>query len=815
MGNNQLLVDDRRTPATVVNGLSTQDAAERLGRFGPNDILSEKKSNWLGIIWDTAKDPMIWLLLFTSALFAWTGDSVEAMVLALAVFPILGMDAFLHRRTAVSVAALAGQLSTTAQVMRDGIEKTIVATNIVPGDVILVSRGDSVPADGAIVAGDSVQVDKSALTGEALPVSKHRIDIDKFHAPIVDDAWLFAGTRLLTGRATLVVGKTGADTLYGQIVRSVQLERNNTTQLRVALNKLVLWLTLAAGLLCIALAATRLAQGHSLVDALVAAATLAVAALPEEFPVVATMFLAFGVHRLALRKALVRHASAVENIGRITAICTDKTGTITEGRLAIAALVPAKGISEDNLLNLAARTSQGDLGDPMDQTLLAVAETKVTAAVQHFPFTEDRRRATTIWRQPNGKLMVATKGAPETIANLCRMPKALSKTVATQLQELTGKGMKVIACASRQMQAVTRSEPSSGFNFAGLIAFSDPLRKGVSDAVERARTAGVRVILVTGDHPATAKAIAREANIGGPEPRLVEGEQLASYLSSNKLDRFDVVARAKPLHKLELVTALKQAGEIVAVTGDGVNDVPALQGADVGIAMGERGTRPAKEAAAIVLLNDSFSTIINAIEEGRRLFWNLRLSFVYLLIVHIPLVLAAAVVPFAGFPLLFLPIHIVWLELIIHPTAILAFQYNSGSSDFVLSRRPPRGFFTGQDWLKILGAGMFTSAAMLAHYMFALGNTDNSLHARSAGLANLILTSAAVTIALAGLKNPRATAIAGITVASLFVATQVRAISNVLSLSPLQWDDWALAFLAATIAALLATNLRKSRPRQD
>ncbi len=796
---------------TLSNGLSTNDASRHREQYGPNNILAEKDQSWLGLVKDTARDPMIWLLLSTSVLFAWTGDKVEAGVLALAVLPIIGMDAFLHRRTAVSTAALAGQLSTTAMVIRDGVQQTIAAIDIVPGDISLVDAGQSVSADGAIIMGEDIQVDESSLTGEALPVRKRTVDLKRLRQPVADESWLSAGTRLLTGRGHLLVVNTGASTLYGQIVRSVNLERQQSTQLQLALNRLVLWLTMAAGLMCVLLAVARLVQGHSFIDAFVSAATVAVAALPEEFPVVVTMFFAMGVHRLTRRKALVKRASAVENIGRTTVICSDKTGTITEGHLSVSALKPAKSTSEEELREIAALAYRAESTDPMDHTLHALAEAPGIELARVHPFTEDRRKETLIWREPNGKLRAIAKGAPETIITMCGLSAGTSQAVTAELNTLSAQGMKVIACASLRMRSMMKSEPSSGFTFAGLIAFSDPLRKDVPNAVRRALRAGIRVILVTGDHPATAIAIARQAGIGGHEPRLIAGSELADRLSPQQIGSFDIVARATPLHKLELVKALRNMGEVVSVTGDGVNDVPALQGADIGIAMGERGTQPAREAATIVLLNDSFGTIINAIEEGRRLFWNLRLSFAYLLMVHIPLVVAAAVIPFAGYPLLFLPIHVVWLELIIHPTAILAFQNSQENSDKVLSRRPPNGFFTWQEWVRVLGAGTLTSMAMLAAYVFALGSSGgDSVHARSTGLATLILSSASITLALAGLKNKWAVAIAGASALSLIMLTQLPWLSKLLFLSPLQWDDWGIAALSAFAAALVAIGLSRN-----
>jgi P-type Ca2+ transporter type 2C len=787
------------------SGLTSEVAAERRQRFGPNNILEERRTGWLGVVKETAADPMIWLLAATSVLFAWTGDRVEALVLALAMIPILGMDAFLHRQTSVSTAALAGQLSHSAQVVRDGRESIIAAVDIVPGDLLIVRTNESFSADGPVVFSSEAQVDESALTGEALPVRKRSAEVNTLGAAVAGECWVSAGTRLLTGELRFIAANTGADTFYGQIVRSANLEHQQKTQLQRSVNWLVLWLTLAALFICLALAVTRMVQGFGAVDAFVSAATLAVAAMPEEFPVAITLFLAFGVHRLSRQKALVRRAVAVENIGRITCICSDKTGTITEGRLTVSRLLPTRGFNERSLIEAAAKASRLESGDPMDRAIIEAAKFTPKKATAVFPFTEDRRRETSILKLTNGSYDVITKGAPETILALCKQGGSTAKKIKSNADALSAQGMKVIACAFRNSRKLPETEPDTDFTFAGLIAFSDPVRPEVPEAVRQAMAAGIRVILVTGDHPETALAIAGETGIGGEEPRLIRGEDLKSRLEANMINSFDIVARATPLMKLQLVTALKQSGEIVAVTGDGVNDVPALQGADIGIAMGERGTRPAREAATIVLLNDSFATIISAITEGRRLFWSLRLSFAYLLMVHIPLVFAAALVPFAGYPLLFLPIHIVWLELILHPTAILAFRDSANSSDLATTpKAPASGFFSRGEWTLILLTGAFTSGAVFLMYLRALGLEGDDVHARSAGLATLIFSSVAMTLALGGIRNKTALVIAGLSLVSVTVLTQTTFLARHLFLSPLHFDDWVLAGICAAVTAALA-----------
>jgi Ca2+-transporting ATPase len=503
----------------------------------------------------------------------------------------------------------------------------------------------------------------------------HRSDgnaIDRRH-------WAYAGTRLLTGEVRMHVVNTGGRTLYGEIVRSATRGVQERTPLQKAVARLVAVLVTIAILMCLVLAAVRWSQGHGLLDALTSAVTLAVAAMPEEFPVVLAFFLGVGVFRLARQQALVRRAVVVENIGRVTCICSDKTGTITEGHLHLAHLLPRESGAADSLLALAAMASRRETGDPLDTAILnAACSPRVFDKLTSFPFTEDRKRETSVVRMRDG-LLAVMKGAPETVLRMCALGDPERKEWEATVGEYADSGHKVIACASRRIDADGWSgvEPQQDYQLAGLLAFEDPVREGVRDALRVCRDASIHVVMVTGDHSATALAVAKAVGIAQEQTAVVEGDAMMTRLAQGDnsfLDSVCVVARAKPAQKLSLVHALQARGEVVAVTGDGVNDVPALQAADIGIAMGGRGTRSSREIAAIVLLDDNFRSIVHAIAEGRQLFRNLQLSFEYLLIMHIPLILAAALIPLAGYPLLFLPVHIVWLELIIHPTALLVFQ---------------------------------------------------------------------------------------------------------------------------------------------
>jgi Ca2+-transporting ATPase len=810
-------------------GLGSVEAAERRERYGRNDIIEVARSPWRDLLRDTVKDPMIWFLAGTATLYAILGDRVEALTLLAALVPLVGMDAFLHRRTQASTEGLSSRLATTATAIREGRPVLLPAGDLVPGDLAIITAGQPFPADGIVIGGSEMQADESALTGEAYPVFKNPLRGVPVGSPepIAEGVhWGFAGTRLLTGTARLRVVFTGGETLYGEIVRSARGGSHSRTPLQRAVDSLVSVLLVAATALCLILAFIRFRQGHGLVDAALSAVTLGVAAIPEEFPVAFTFFLGVGVFRLARRQALVRRAVSVENIGRVTCICADKTGTITEGRLRLADTARAEDVPCWRLLQLAAVASRRETGDPLDAAILdeaaARAITVPASVVSTFPFTEDRRRETAVVHETDMHLLVATKGSPEVILALASLDPADRARWAQRVGQLAEGGHKVIACAWRALEEGQwpGGEPTRGYRLAGLLVFEDVVRGGVAEAVRQCRHAGIHTIMVTGDHPATARAVAREIGLGEGEPRILLGEELDARLRGGRLDLrgLDVIARAIPAQKLDLVRALQARGETVAVTGDGVNDVPALQAADVGVAMGGRGTRSAREVASIVLLDDNFRSIVGAIAEGRQLFRNLQFSYQYLLIVHICLVITATVIPLAGYPLLYLPIHIVWLETLIHPTAMLVFQELPAGDRLqrAEARRDAR-FFSPGEWAVIVAVGLLLTAVVVFGYARSLGD-GRIEHGRAMAMATLTFASAALAATLSRLRTRVSQVVSGATVVLSLVVIQTPSLAALVHVHPLHLDDWAIAVAGALAAVSLPAALglvrhSRSRPR--
>jgi len=817
-------------------GLTEDEARARARTFGANEILETGEPAWRRLARETVRDPMLWFLAARAGLDALLGERAEAWTLAAAALPLVAMDALLHRRTQASLEGLRGRLAARATVMRDGLDGERASEALVPGDLVLVRAGEGFPADGILVAGEGLQVDESTLTGESRPVRKR--PLDRAHAPrrapLDEVHWGQAGTRLLTGAARMRVLQTGGETLYGEIVRSSRRIGQPRTPLQQAVGSLVRALVVASALLCLALAGVRVAQGFGWGDAVVSALTLAVAALPEEFPVVLAVFLGVGTHRLARRKALVRRAASVENLGRIGCICSDKTGTLTRGELELTHLEPAPGAPPERLLARAALASRDESGDPLDEAILRAWSARGASAndagttgerVATFPFTEDRRRETAIVRLPDGSRLATTKGSPELVLSLCALDDAARGALEARVAALASDGHKVIACASRSLGAAAADpdadasdrEPDRDLAFEGLLAFEDPVREGVADAVAQCREAGIDVVMVTGDHRATALAVARQIGLGGEAPRVLSGTELEALLAGSpdaSVPTVDLVVRARPAQKLALVQALQRAGVSVAVTGDGVNDVPALQAADVGIAMSERASRSAREAAAIVLLDDCFATIVAAIAEGRQVFWNLKLAYRYLLTIHIPLVLAAALVPLAGHPLLFLPIHIVWLELVIHPSALLAFQALPARGRLAATRaRGASALFSPREWGAIVLVGLLLTGVVMAGFVRTLAGDAPLGHARSLTLASLCIASASTVAGLSAGRTPAARWVVAGTLFLTAALIQTPALAARLHVTPLHAADWTAAALGGALATLPLVLEGLLRPR--
>lgn len=725
-------------------GLTTAEALRVRAEIGPNALVPlEHRSGPWAAIRRVVTDPMALLLAVAAATYFALGETEDAIIAAVALIPVIGVSVVLDLRAEQALESLRQLTAATARVIRDGVERAMPALDIVPGDAIVVHEGDVVPADARLVDGADLVIDESALTGESHPVTKAR--------DAQGDADISAGTTVLSGRATAVVTTTGPATRYGQIGRLVAHIAEAPTPLQALVRRLFIWLSIVALAFCVGVVAVELAQGTTFAEALIAGVSLAMAAIPEEFPMVFTLYLGLGAWRLARDRALVRRLVGVETLGATSVIGVDKTGTLTLGTIEVERLWVAPGAGESELMRAAVLASEPTPYDPLEQAIVRAAtvrgidaaELHANALVRDHPFDPASRSLVHVWRE--GDLHRAyAKGALEAFATRGMTAPPLYEAAVAANDGFASRGMRVIAVATSAAAspAGDRRSDEAALTLIGLIAFADPIRPGVTEAMAECRAAGIRVVMITGDHPLTARAVA--ADVGFSDIQVVTGAEIDAT-SDDDLGALvataNVYARARPEQKHRLVLALKKRGEVVAMTGDGTNDAPALRAADVGIAMGRRGTEVARQAATIVLLDDDFSTIVAAVRDGRRIFANLRRAFSYLVAFHAPLLLSAIVVPFAGAPLLLLPVHLVLLELVLHPTVALTFEADPPSPR--LMRRPPRrreaGLLGREQLLALLARGVALTAGVLGLYLGALAIGWGEEQSRGLALIALLL----------------------------------------------------------------------------
>ncbi|TCZ62984.1 cation-translocating P-type ATPase [Roseicella aquatilis] len=677
-------------------GLSSAEAAARLRREGPNALPDAARRSLLRVALDVAREPMFALLLGAGALYLLLGDLAEALLLLAFACLSVGIAVAQEARTERALEALRDLSSPRALVVRDGEHRRIPGREVVRGDLLILAEGDRVPADARLLAAESLEVDESLLTGESVPVRKHAAAGAGEGAgtpprPGEDPAAVYSGSLVVRGTGEAVVRATGPRTELGRIGAALGTIEREPPRLRAQTMAMVrgfavlgLLASLALGLLY------GLLRGDWLQAALGGIA-LAMAMLPEEFPLVLTLFAVMGARRIARVGVLLRQASALQTLGATTVLCTDKTGTLTRNRMAVAATLPEAPLDAAGLLRLAAEASEDAPFDPMEVALRQAApEAAGGVPRRHYALRPDLPAMGRAW-EAGGTARLAAKGAPEAMLRLCDPPPAEALRIATAAAALAARGLRVLGVAE-----ATDLDPArlpdrleeAGLVLRGLVGLADPLRPGVPEAVAECRAAGIRVVIVTGDHPETARAIAAEAGLDTAP--VVTGAELASLDEAGfaaRAARAAILARVLPEQKLRLVQALKSAGEVVAMTGDGVNDAPALKAAHVGVAMGARGTDVAREAAAAVLLEDDFSAIPRAVRLGRRILDNLRKAMGYIVALHVPIA-GMAFLPLAfGLPPVLGPLHIAFLELVVDPVCSLAFEAEPEEANVM--RRPP------------------------------------------------------------------------------------------------------------------------------
>ncbi|MDE2309432.1 MAG: cation-translocating P-type ATPase [Betaproteobacteria bacterium] len=691
------------------SGLSEVEAAARLKRFGRNELPGGEHRSLLRIVLEVIRQPMFALLLSGGFVYLFLGESLDAIVLLIFASLSVIISIVQESRSERVLDALRDLASPRALVIRDGVQKRIAGAEVVPGDLMLLAEGDRVPADALLLEGEGVLADESLLTGESVPVRKRGgAEEAELGAPGGEDRpALFAGTLVARGSGLARVVATGSASQMGNIGRSLAAIELEQARLQAQLSWLVRdFAAIGVAVALFVVVLLGFLRG-SWLNAALGGIAVGMSVMPEEIPLVLAVFMAMGAWRIARARVLTRRAAAIETLGAATVLCTDKTGTLTQNRMRVEIVATEDVVwrwGEADPDETIARIVQAALGasaslptDPMDRAIHEAAgspRSSSQALVRHYALSTNLFATSNLWRDGDGDALNAfAKGAPEAIAELCRMPAEAHARLLAQTDLLAAQGYRLLAVAEAHLRPQDGAHPLSQrqipFNYLGLVGFADPLRDSVPAAVAECRSAGIRVIMITGDYPATAKAIAARAGIDGHG--VLTGDELDG-MSDDALAEWmktvSVFARIRPEQKLRLVQALKRDGEIVAMTGDGVNDAPAMKAAHIGIAMGGRGTDVAREAASLVLLDDDFASIVHAVRLGRGIFDNLRKAMAYIFAVHIPIIGLSLIPLLLGWPPVFAPVHIVFLEMIINPACSIAFEAEPAERGVM--HRPPR-----------------------------------------------------------------------------------------------------------------------------
>ena len=825
------------------SGLSSAQVLERRARDGWNDLPTARRRGLATAVLAAVREPMTLLLLVCGAVYAAIGDREEALMLVGFVVFIMGLTLVQERKTERAIEALRDLASPRALVIRDGARVRVAGRELVTDDLVVLAEGDRVPADAVLLEASHVSADESLLTGESVPVRKSAWNgAQPFARPGGEDLpFVFAGTLVASGAGLARVHTTASRTEIGRIGLAIQAKSVPDTPLQSETRRLVKKLAwLAAGLSILATVAYALVT-RDVLRGVLAGLTLAMAILPNEFPVVVTMFLALGAWRLSQRSVLTRRMPAVESLGAVTVLCVDKTGTLTMNRMAVAR-VAAGGASvaiydpsaplagpARRTVEYAVRASRADPFDPMERAITALRAAAGVhdagwALVREYPLTSARLAVVHVWRAPGrAELVVSAKGAPETIADLCGAARA---GVDREVRALARDGLRVLGVASGSFaDGPLPDDPAElGLRFVGLIGLADPLRPAVRRAVAECRNAGIRVVMITGDYPETALSIARAAGIDAA--RVVTGAELVAMTEEElraAVRETSVFARVLPEHKLALVEAFSANGEVVGMTGDGVNDAPALRAAHVGVAMGGRGTDVAREAASVVLLEDDFASLVMGVRGGRRIIDNLRKALAYILAVHLPIV-GLTLVPIAlGGPLVLLPIHVAFLHLVIDPACSIVFEAQPEEVDVM--KRPPRDPREPLFGRRVLGLsvlqGLSVLAVVLAVYVTALVLRQPENEVRALSFATFLVSNVALiftnrswsrVVLASSLRDGALWTVTAGAVAFLGLVIYVPPLAELFRFAPLGAVDVVLCFGAgaASIAWFEIVKLRRT-----
>lgn len=761
---------------TNYKGLSSKEVAEKIEKEGYNELPSSKPKNVFQIALGVVKEPMFLLLVACGTLYLILGDIQEGLMLLGFVFVVMGIEFYQEKKTEKALDALKDLASPRALVIRDGDTKRISGKEVVTGDIVILQEGDRVPADGIVLSCLNLLADESLLTGEPIPVSKREWkEGDKTFVPGGDEIpVVYSGSMIVQGNGIVQITATASQTEIGKIGKALESVKEEPTQLKSEMGTLVKRLAIIGITLCVLVVAIYTLTRGDLLKGFLAGITLAMAMLPEEFPVVLTIFLALGAWRISKKQVLTRKPAAIETLGSATVLCTDKTGTLTQNKMSVTRLYngtefynvtsgetfpdPFHGIIEYAILS-----SQANPFDPMERAIINIGDQYLQntehihsdwVMEKEYPLSKELLAMSRVFSNTGrSEKIIAAKGAPEAIFDLCHLPKDAVIKYETAVAEMATAGLRVLGVARAKLNPgnLPSIQHDFEFEFEGLIGLSDPIRESVPGAVSECYKAGIRVIMITGDYPVTAINIGKEIGIKNAS-NCITGTELQEMTEEELCERIkdvNIFARVVPEQKLKIVNALKKNREIVAMTGDGINDAPALKASNIGIAMGEKGTDVAREASSLVLMDDNFASIVGAVKMGRRIFDNLQKALGYIFAIHVPIAgLSLIPVLSSGLPLILWPVHIVFLELIIDPACSIIFEAEREEKN-VMSR-PPKNidepFFGAKKILLSCTQGIGILIICLSVYFIGLNMEYSEKAARTLTFVTLIVSNIAVIL---------------------------------------------------------------------
>lgn len=837
---------ESKVEESVLQGLTEQEVRERLATEGFNELPATRKRTVFHILLEVLREPMFLMLIACGLLYLVLGDQSEAMMLLGFVVVIIGITFYQEQKTERALDALRDLSSPRALVIRDGRQQRIPGREVVVGDILLVTEGDRVAADASLITCSNMIVDEALLTGESVPVRKRAWDgrMEMGRPGGDDQPGIYSGTVVVKGRGLAQVRATGPRTEIGKIGKALQILEPEDTDLQRQTSRIVRNFAAAGlGLCVIVVVVFGLTRGDWL-HGFLAGLTLAMATLPEEFPVVLTVFLALGAWRISQRHVLTRRVPAVEMLGAATVLCTDKTGTLTQNRmtvtyLAVEGRIEEVGLAQRSLpdefhalVEFGILASPPDPFDPMEKAIKELGgRTLINTEHLHsdwnliheYPLSEELMAMSHAWRSTKRKtFVIAAKGAPEAIADLCHFDAAQCDNLKQDINRMADRGLRVLGVARAEFAPpdLPAGQHDFQFQFLGLLGLADPIRPEVPSAVRECYEAGIRVIMITGDYPGTARNIARQIGLK-PADDIITGTELEAMTDAELRERLKtacIFARSVPEQKLRIVEALKANREVVAMTGDGVNDAPALKAAHIGIAMGGRGTDVARESAALVLVDDNFASIVAAVRMGRRIFDNLKKAMAFIFSVHIPIAGMSLLPVLFNWPLALLPVHVLFLELIIDPSCSIVFEVEPEEADTM--RRPPRSLNAPLFGRSMLFSGLIQGMGILAViagiYAFALVQGLGAGEARMLAFVSLVIGNIALIFANRSrsrfifqswqARNGALWWVSGAALVCLGLVLGIPALREIFQFAPLH--RWELALLA--VAGVASVSMAES-----